>query len=127
MTSQRSLAALFRPNARGHDDVSGRRVAEFAIPLGRIAIEVEQQRRNLLVEAVEVKRLSGGDDFRDLTGGRTKGIAATFARLAARDDDEIHHDHDNTHRGVTGFQCAPAKTFGCDRDQPREHHRGGWP
>ena len=40
--------------------------------IGRVAIEVEQERRDLLVESVKIERVGGGDDARDLLGGGLK-------------------------------------------------------
>ena len=60
------LAAFFCPYAGGDDDVAGRCVTEFPIPLGRIAIEIEQQRRNFLAEAVQIERLAACHHLRDL-------------------------------------------------------------
>ena len=60
------------PYVGWHDDEAGGRVAETALENGRVAIEVEQQRRHLFLKSIKIKRVGGRGDAGDFFGGGPK-------------------------------------------------------
>ena len=66
------VALMGLPYAGGHDDEAGGSVAETALENGRVAIEIEQQRRDLFLKSVNVERVGGCDDAGDFFGGGPK-------------------------------------------------------
>ena len=66
------LALMSLPDLSGQDDEAGRRVAETATQNGSVAIEIEQERRDLFLKSVKVERVGRRDDAGDFFGGRPK-------------------------------------------------------
>jgi len=60
------FALVFIPNALRHDHVSGRRVTQFALDAGSIAVEVKEQRCRIVAKAVKIERLVASDRAVDL-------------------------------------------------------------
>src|SRR5579885_523782 len=86
------LGLMLVPRALAQDDVAGRRVAELASDSRRVAVEIEQQGRRIVSEAVQIERFVGAHRAIDLACGRTKRTAVACGGLVARQIDEIE-DH----------------------------------
>jgi|SRR5208282_1076 len=63
------VALMGLPDVGGHYDEAGGSVAETALENGCVAIEIEQQRRDLFLKSVNVERVGGRDDAGDFFGG----------------------------------------------------------
>src|SRR5271170_5181507 len=87
------------PYCGGNNHVPGRCVAEPSVELRRVAIEIEQQRREFLLESENIERLAGRDDALDLLRRGPKRIARAVFHFLVRDVDEVENDERRAHRG----------------------------
>jgi len=68
------VALVSFPYVGGHYDETGGCVAETARQNWRVAIQIEEERRYLFLESVQVERVGGRDYAGNFLGGGAKGI-----------------------------------------------------
>ena len=127
------------PELRWSDNVTGRRVAKLARERWKVAIEIKDQRRWFLAEAVGIERLVGADDPVDLCGGGAKGVVPAITNRAVGQKEEIDKDRaggDGDHRrkeeappraDQSAIFARRAIVRRNSQDKPGEHHGGNRP